>query len=54
MQNWRDHASAYCYEGYAMLKTLWAIIREGRIELLEHVDLPEGTSMPPKMFLSCP
>ncbi len=26
-----------------MLKTLWAIIREGRIELLEHVNLPEGT-----------
>lgn len=26
-----------------MLKTLWAIIREGRIELLEHVNLPEDT-----------
>ena len=26
-----------------MLKTLWAIIHEGRIELLEHVNLPEGT-----------
>lgn len=25
-----------------MLRTLWAIIREGKIELLEHVDLPEG------------
>ena len=28
---------------YAMLKTLWAIIHDGKIELLEHVDLPEGT-----------
>jgi len=26
-----------------MLKTLWAVIREGKIELLEPVDLPEGT-----------
>ncbi|MCI2430784.1 hypothetical protein LM602_06155 [Candidatus Acetothermia bacterium] len=26
-----------------MLKTLPAIIHEGKIELLEHVDLPEGT-----------
>ena len=26
-----------------MLKTLWAIIREGKIELLEHVNLPEDT-----------
>ena len=25
-----------------MLHTLWAIVREGKIELLEHVDLPEG------------
>lgn len=25
-----------------MLKTLWAIIREGRIEPLEHAALPEG------------
>jgi hypothetical protein len=26
-----------------MLKTLWAIIHEGKIELLEHAELPEGT-----------
>jgi len=25
-----------------MLNTAWAIVREGKIELLEHVDLPEG------------
>ena len=25
-----------------MLNTVWAIVREGKIELLEHVDLPEG------------
>jgi hypothetical protein len=25
-----------------MLNTLWAIVREGKIELLEQVDLPEG------------
>ena len=25
-----------------MLDTAWAIVRKGRIELLEHVDLPEG------------
>jgi len=26
-----------------MLRTLWAIIRKGKIELLEHVNLHEGT-----------
>lgn len=26
-----------------MLKTLWATIRQGKIELLESADLPEGT-----------
>jgi len=26
-----------------MPNTVWAIVREGRIELLEHADLPEGT-----------
>ena len=25
-----------------MFTTVWAIVREGKIELLEHVDLPEG------------
>jgi hypothetical protein len=25
-----------------MLNTVWAVVREGKIELLEHVDLPEG------------
>jgi hypothetical protein len=25
-----------------MLNTVWAIVREGKIELLEQVDLPEG------------
>ncbi|MDA2939224.1 hypothetical protein MYX75_13305 [Acidobacteria bacterium AH-259-A15] len=28
-----------------MLKTLWAIIREGKIEVLEKVNLPEGTKV---------
>ena len=28
-----------------MLKTVWAVIREGRIELLEPVQLPEGTKL---------
>jgi len=28
-----------------MLKTLWAVIREGKIELLEHADLPEGSKV---------
>ena len=28
--------------GIAMLRTLWAVIRRGRIEPLERVDLPEG------------
>jgi hypothetical protein len=28
-----------------MLKTLWAIIHEGKIELLEHADLPEGAKV---------
>ena len=26
-----------------MLKTVWAVVREGRIELLEPADLPDGT-----------
>ena len=26
-----------------MLKTIWAVVREGKIELLEDVALPEGT-----------
>jgi hypothetical protein len=28
-----------------MLRTLRAVIREGKIELLEHVDLPEGAKV---------
>jgi hypothetical protein len=28
-----------------MLNTVWAIVREGKIELLEHVDLPEGSKV---------
>ncbi|MBA3944821.1 MAG: hypothetical protein H0X37_09700 [Herpetosiphonaceae bacterium] len=28
-----------------MLNTLWAVVREGRIEVLEHVDLPEGATL---------
>ena len=35
----------HCYEVYAILRTLWAIIREGEIELLEHAKLPEGTKV---------
>lgn len=26
-----------------MLKTLWATVRQGKIELLESIQLPEGT-----------
>jgi hypothetical protein len=29
--------------GYSMLQTLWATIRQGKIELLESTELPEGT-----------
>lgn len=25
-----------------MLNTVWAVVREGKIDLLEHVHLPEG------------
>jgi len=28
-----------------MLNTVWAVIREGRIEVLEQVDLPEGARL---------
>ncbi|UJB71664.1 hypothetical protein HRE53_12290 [Acaryochloris sp. 'Moss Beach'] len=28
-----------------MLQTLWATIREGKIELLESTELPEGTKV---------
>ena len=30
---------------YVMSKTLRAVIREGKIEPLEHVDLPEGSKV---------
>jgi len=26
-----------------MMKTLWAIVRQGKIELLEQTEIPEGT-----------
>ena len=26
-----------------MLKTVWAIVRQGKIELLEQTEIPEGT-----------
>lgn len=28
-----------------MLKTVWAVVREGKIELLENVSLPEGAKV---------
>lgn len=28
-----------------MLNTLWAVVREGKIELLEAVEVPEGTKV---------
>ena len=28
-----------------MFNTVWAIVREGKIELLERVDIPEGTKV---------
>lgn len=28
-----------------MLNTVWAVVREGKIEVLEQVDLPEGTKV---------
>jgi hypothetical protein len=28
-----------------MLRTIWAVVREGKIELLEDVPLPEGTKL---------
>jgi hypothetical protein len=28
-----------------MLKTLWAMVRQGKIELLESAELPEGTKI---------
>lgn len=28
-----------------MLKTLWATVRQGKIELLESAELPEGTKV---------
>ncbi len=30
-------------ENKIMLKTLWATVRQGKIELLESAELPEGT-----------
>ncbi len=28
-----------------MLNTLWAVVREGKVEFLEEVDVPEGTKV---------
>ena len=28
-----------------MLQTVWAVVREGKIVLLEHLALPEGTKL---------
>ena len=28
-----------------MFSTVWAVVREGKIEPLEHVDLPEGSKV---------
>ena len=28
-----------------MLNTLWAVVREGKIELLEDLEVPEGTKV---------
>jgi len=28
-----------------MLNTVWAVVREGKIELLEKVEVPEGTKV---------
>ena len=28
-----------------MLNTVWAVVREGRVELLEPLELPEGTKL---------
>lgn len=28
-----------------MLRTIWATVKEGKIELLEPIDLPEGTKV---------
>jgi hypothetical protein len=28
-----------------MLKTLWAIVRQGKVELLDSTDLPEGSRL---------
>jgi len=33
-----------------MLKTLWATVRQGKIELLESTELPEGTKVLVTLF----
>ena len=33
-----------------MLKTLWATVRQGKIELLEATDIPEGTRILVTLF----
>jgi hypothetical protein len=40
-----------------MLKTLWAVVRKEKIELLEKENIPEGTRVlvtVPKISLWCP
>ena len=33
-----------------MLNTFWAVVREGKIELLEEVEVPEGTKVLVTLF----
>lgn len=35
-----------------MFNTVWAVVREGKIEILEHVDLPEGSTVLVTLFPS--
>jgi hypothetical protein len=33
-----------------MLSTFWAVVREGKIELLEEIEVPEGTKVLVTLF----
>jgi hypothetical protein len=43
--SFRVGALAKPQKGVAMLNTVRAVVKEGRIQLLEEIELPEGTEM---------
>jgi len=43
--NGEGHTGGFKRRGSAMLNTLWAVVRKGKIKLLEHAEIPDGTKV---------